>query len=118
MVIVGVVLIMAVLLDAWRRIRREKISRVRMKLVDPDDLAGEREVDISMFSELPNGGARVVKRNDILRAAGFESVEAGSSSAGGASGSSPDGQDDLVAGISTAGTRDPGCVTARSARRT
>jgi cell division protein ZipA len=42
MVIAGVVLIMAVLLDAWRRIRREKNAQVTMELVDPDDLPEER----------------------------------------------------------------------------
>ena len=71
MVIVGVLLIMAVLLDAWRRIRRERNAQVRMKLVDPEELPSDREVDISLFSELPNGGARVVERGDILKAAGF-----------------------------------------------
>lgn len=97
MVIVGVLLIVAVLLDAWRRIRREKNARVRMKLVDPEDLPAERELDISLFSELPNGGARVVERGDILKAAGF-SDRRGARTAGGLD---EDG-DDLVAGINTA----------------
>ena len=71
MVIVGVLLIVAVLLDAWRRIRRDRLSRVRMKLVDPDELPPEEPDDIGKFGELPNGGARVVERGDILRAAGY-----------------------------------------------
>lgn len=71
MVIVGVVLIVAVLLDAWRRIRRDKYSRVKMKLADPEELPPVVPNDIGWFGELPNGGARVVERGDILRAAGY-----------------------------------------------
>lgn len=70
MVIVGVLLIMAVLLDAWRRIRRDRRSAVRMKLVDPDEIP-PAPADERMYGELPNGGARVVDRGDILRAKGF-----------------------------------------------
>jgi cell division protein ZipA len=73
MVIVGVVLIVAVLLDAWRRIWREKNAKVRLKLVDTDNLPSAPADDIGWFGELPNGGARVVERGDILRAAGFGS---------------------------------------------
>ena len=71
MVIIGVVLIVAVLLDAWRRIRRDKRTRVKMKLINPEELPPELPNDISKFGELPNGGARVVERGDLLRAAGF-----------------------------------------------
>lgn len=73
MVIVGVLLIMAVLVDAWRRIRREKSSKIRVKLVNPDDLPAAPIDDLRQYRELPNGGARVVERGDILRAAGFGS---------------------------------------------
>ena len=62
MVIVGVLLIVAVLLDAWRRIRSDKYSRVKMDLVDPDDLPAEAEDEFQYLKELPNGGARVVDR--------------------------------------------------------
>lgn len=75
MVIVGVLLIMAVLLDAWRRIARDKRTNVRMKLVNPDELPPAPVEDISWYGELPNGGARVVDRGDILRAAGFGRAE-------------------------------------------
>ena len=80
MVIVGVLLILAVLVDAWRRIRREKSSNIRVKLVNPDDLPAEPIDDLRQYRELPNGGARVVKRGDILRAAGFGSRGPSSSS--------------------------------------
>lgn len=75
MVIIGVLLILAVALDAWRRIRSEKYSRVKMDLVDPEELAPEPEDDFSLFSELPNGGHRVVERGDILRAAAASAEE-------------------------------------------
>jgi cell division protein ZipA len=100
MVIAGVVLIMAVLLDAWRRIRREKNAQVKMELVDPDDLPEEREVDIAQFGELPNGGARVVERGDILKAAGFGSdEERASASRKAADNRASDDDDELVTGI-------------------
>ena len=78
MVIVGVLLIMAVLLDAWRRIRRDRKAPIRVKLVDPDQIPAAPEGDRS-YGELPNGGARVVERGDLLRARGLGS---GSSSSG------------------------------------
>ena len=108
MVIVGVLLIMAVLVDAWRRIHREKHAQVRMKLVDPGNLPSERELDISLFAELPNGGARVVERGDILKAAGFTVRKPGKSPKGktprkGRARATADGDDDLVAGIRISG---------------
>jgi len=69
MVIVGVLLIMAVLLDAWRRVRSERYSRVKLKLAPEEDVVLEREVDLNWLKELPNGGARVVARGDMVRAA-------------------------------------------------
>lgn len=72
MVVVGVLLIVAVLLDAWRRIRRDRSAEVKMKLADSEELSVAPEQDFSMFGELPNGGARVVDRSDILRATGYE----------------------------------------------
>lgn len=80
MVIVGVLLIVVVLVDAWRRIRREKSGKIKVKLVNPEDLPPEPVSDIRQYGELPNGGARVVERGDILRAAGFGSKDANSSS--------------------------------------
>ncbi len=107
MVIVGVLLIVAVLLDAWRRIRSEKYSRVNMKLVDPEELGPEPASDFAMFKELPNGGARVVHRDDIIRAAGEmeEGRVAAAVSAGRSSAELSQADDvELVAGMSS---RDP-----------
>ncbi len=70
MVIVGVLLILAVLLDAWRRVRSQKHSRVKMSLVDPDQIPPEPEDDFAHLRELPNGGARVVQRSDLVPPAG------------------------------------------------
>jgi cell division protein ZipA len=118
MVIVGVLLIMAVLLDAWRRIRRDKHAKVKVKLVNPEELPPATVEDISWFGELPNGGARVVERGDLLRAAGYGSGKASSrtsaksvgKSSGKTSGKSSKkvagkaparDEDELVAGISS-----------------
>lgn len=63
MVIVGCLLILAVIVDAWRRMRLQQRDRVRMKLatVAPgEDLLD----DLSQYRELPNGGGRVVNRDD------------------------------------------------------
>lgn len=62
MVLVGSLLILAVMIDAWRRMRRQQRSRLRVKLATdiPQDDVVE---DITVYRELPNGGARVVHRN-------------------------------------------------------
>lgn len=69
MVIIGSLLIIAVVVDAWRRMRADKRSRVRMKLA-ADGRGGQddRPGDLSLMRELPNGGARVLKREDLLAA--------------------------------------------------
>jgi len=66
MVIAGVLLIFAVLLDAYRRVRKERTASVRMKLAEPEDREVAREVDLAWLKELPNGGARVINRGDEL----------------------------------------------------
>lgn len=68
MVVIGVILIVAVGLDAWRRVRRERYSRIKVKLVDPEASGGDKDSDISWLKELPNGGGRTVDRRDILKA--------------------------------------------------
>lgn len=65
MVIAGVLLILAVLLDAFRRVRNERNSPVRVKLVTEEDPESGREVDLAWLKELPNGGARLVTRDDL-----------------------------------------------------
>lgn len=69
MVVIGVILIIAVGLDAWRRVRRERYPKVKVKLAaEPVAGADSREDDIAWLKELPNGGARVVERRDLINA--------------------------------------------------
>ncbi len=68
MVVIGVVLIVAVGLDAWRRVRRERYPKVKVKLADPPGETTPREDDLSWLKELPNGGGRVVDRRDLINA--------------------------------------------------
>ena len=74
MVIIGVLLIMAVLLDAWRRVRSENYSRVKVKLAKPGEESSARDADLAWLKELPNGGGRTVERSDLLRAAGLAAL--------------------------------------------
>jgi cell division protein ZipA len=75
MVIIGVLLITAVLLDAWRRLRSESYSRVKVKLAEPEAPAvvPERDIDLAWIKELPNGGARVIDRDGVANAPGGDS---------------------------------------------
>jgi cell division protein ZipA len=80
MVIVGSLLILAVAVDAWRRMRQQQRSRVRVKLasdIPDDDVVVD---DLTLYRELPNGGARVVPRNDA-RAGSFSADEGSSGDA-------------------------------------
>ena len=110
MVIVGVVLIVAVLVDAWRRLRRDKTAMVRVKLINPDDLPAPVN-DLAQFRELPNGGARVVDRGDLLRAKGYgrggAKENTSRTTAKNVPGKRPTRDaDDLVTGITSAGSAD------------
>ena len=62
MVLIGSLLILAVIVDAWRRMRQQQRSRAQVKLA-----TDSAEDDFSHYSELPSGGARVVSRGDLLR---------------------------------------------------
>ncbi len=59
MIIIGVLLIVAVLLDGYRRMRDP--SRIRVSLTQVPEGEGGDD-DVSMMRELPNGGARVKVR--------------------------------------------------------
>ena len=74
MVIIGVLLILAVLLDAWRRIRSDRYSRVQADVTEPEQPESQQRSDLAWFKELPNGGARVIERGDILHAAGLDTA--------------------------------------------
>lgn len=66
MVIAGAAMILAVLVDAARRVWRERRAEVRLnaKITRADD--EERAEDaFNLLAELPNGGARIVARDDL-----------------------------------------------------
>lgn len=66
MVIIGAGLILAVLVDAARRVWRERRAEVRLNAkitrVDEDE---RDEEPFNLLAELPNGGARIVARDDL-----------------------------------------------------
>lgn len=61
MVLIGSLLILAVIIDAWRRMRAQKVARVRVKLAT--DIPDAPAEDLTVYRELPNGGARVINRH-------------------------------------------------------
>ncbi|MEE8057333.1 MAG: cell division protein ZipA [Pseudomonadales bacterium] len=65
MIIVGVLLIATVLLDGYRRIRNEQRGKIRMSLNKQFLNTSESYEDHSC--ELPNGGARVVERQQTVQ---------------------------------------------------
>ncbi|MCZ6831344.1 MAG: cell division protein ZipA [Gammaproteobacteria bacterium] len=73
MVIVGALLVLAVLLDGYRRMRNNS-SRVRVSLVKVSG-EGEEDDDGPVLHELPNGGARVVTRDEEEPEAAGDSPE-------------------------------------------
>ena len=75
MVIAGVLLIFGVLLDAYRRVRKERNASVRLNLTDPEERDTAREVDLAWLKELPNGGARVIDRSADVTAAAAQAPE-------------------------------------------
>jgi cell division protein ZipA len=110
MVIIGVLLILAVLLDAYRRVRRDRRSKVRMSMTKKASVkttAGDEA--LLYLKELPNGGGRVVGRGEVERvshkarkrqeqeqAEGIESVALQQ-----ATQSTAAGEDELIDGMST-----------------
>jgi cell division protein ZipA len=68
MVVIGVILIVAVGLDAWRRVRRERYPKVKVKLAPVADTENAKDEQLTWLKELPNGGARTVDRRDLINA--------------------------------------------------
>lgn len=66
MVVIGVILIVAVGFDAWRRVRKERYGKVRMKLAPVAEEGSERDEELAWLRELPNGGGRTIDRRDLL----------------------------------------------------
>ena len=67
MIIIGFCLIMVVLLDALRRVFKDRREEVRLNAKisrrDVEDLDGDDS--FNLLTELPNGGARIVSRDDL-----------------------------------------------------
>lgn len=69
-IIVGVLLIVAVFLDGYRRVRNERSNRIRVSLSKQvfNQAPASPDVESGPNPELPNGGARVIgKRREDLR---------------------------------------------------
>ncbi|MHA7817434.1 MAG: cell division protein ZipA [Pseudohaliea sp.] len=105
MVIIGVLLIAAVLVDAWRRVRAERQAEVRVKLRRVGEGDDEQQEHPSVVQELPNGGARVIRREDLVRATREhdEAVQAAASA---------DATADATAGAADSGTAGAGGAAA------
>jgi cell division protein ZipA len=66
MVILGGVMIAAVLVDAGRRRWRERRSEIRLNArIDRSKSGSNDEDTFNLLTELPNGGARIVRRDDL-----------------------------------------------------
>ena len=75
MVIIGAVMIAAVLIDAVRRYWRERRSEVRLNAkIDRSETSADGDGAFNLRAELPNGGARIVRRDDL----GAESLDSDS----------------------------------------
>ena len=71
MIIIGVLLVVAVLLDGYRRLRNNP-KRLRVALTDVPAIGDE---EVHTRSELPNGGARVIGRSEDSESADTEGLE-------------------------------------------
>ena len=91
MILIGGVMIAAVLIDAVRRYWRER--RAELKLNARIERAGPLSDDddaFNLLTELPNGGARIVQRDDLqtgVSAASHDAVPSFSATSSGAAGS-------------------------------
>ena len=65
MVIIGAGVILLVLVDAMKRIYRERRNGISLNVRINRFAEEEQDDDFSLLSELPNGGARVVSKNSL-----------------------------------------------------
>ena len=66
MIIIGFCLIMVVLLDALRRVFKDRRDEVRLNAkISRRDLEDLDDDSFNLLTELPNGGARIVSRTDL-----------------------------------------------------
>jgi FtsZ-interacting cell division protein ZipA len=77
MVIVGGVMIAAVLVDAGRRFLKERHAEIRLNARIERSKSSSNEDDaFNLLTELPNGGARIVRRDDLAGEA-LETIDPG-----------------------------------------
>ena len=61
----GVILILGVLIDAFRRLKQDQ-NEILDNTASNNSLDEDLDyTDLSLLSELPNGGSRVIDRNEI-----------------------------------------------------
>ena len=67
MIVIGAGLILLVLADAVRRVYQDRRSEVRMnaKISRRDEADDDEDDAFNLLHELPNGGARIVQRDDL-----------------------------------------------------
>jgi len=67
MVIIGAMMIAAVLIDAVRRYWRERRAEVRLNArIDRSAPLSDDDDAFNLLTELPNGGARIIRRDDLF----------------------------------------------------
>ena len=66
MIIIGAMMIAAVLLDAVRRYWRERRAEIKLNArIDRSSPLSDDDDAFNLLTELPNGGARIVHRDDL-----------------------------------------------------
>ena len=65
MVVIGAGLILVVLVDAGRRLVRERRTAIRLNTKARFGGAIDDDDSFNLLAELPNGGARIVKSGDL-----------------------------------------------------
>lgn len=64
MIVVGAAMVLVVLVDAMRRIYRERKTEIRLN-AKVSRQGNHEDTEFNLLSELPNGGARIVRRHDL-----------------------------------------------------
>ena len=67
MVIIGAMMIAAVLIDAVRRYWRERRAEIKLNArIDRSAPLSDDDDAFNLLTELPNGGARIIRRDDLF----------------------------------------------------
>ena len=77
MVIIGAIMIAAVLIDAVRRYWRERRAEIKLNArIDRSAPLPDAAAAFNLLTELPNGGARIIRRDDLFEDGVLNSWEA------------------------------------------